>query len=54
MRKGTKRTGRKTRPRTLTRKVQIKLRAIRQAAAYSFPTADIRQMLDEIERGYQE
>jgi hypothetical protein len=31
-----------------------KLRAIRKAATYSFPTADIEQMLDEIERGYLE
>lgn len=31
-----------------------KLRAIRKAAAYSYPTGDIKQMLDEIERGYQE
>jgi hypothetical protein len=31
-----------------------KLKAIRKAATYSFPTADIQQMLDEIERGYQE
>ena len=31
-----------------------KLKAIRKAATYSLPTADIRQMLDEIERGYLE
>ena len=31
-----------------------KLKAIRKAATYSFPTADIEQMLDEIERGYRE
>jgi hypothetical protein len=31
-----------------------KLKAIRKAATYSYPTADIEQMLDEIERGYQE
>ena len=30
----------------------VKLQAIRKAAACSFPTADIRQMLQEIERGY--
>ena len=30
-----------------------KLRAIRKAAEYSFPAADIEQMLAEIERGYQ-
>jgi len=31
-----------------------KLKAIRKAATYSFPTADIEQMLAEIERGYIE
>ncbi|MFM2123968.1 MAG: hypothetical protein RL328_419 [Acidobacteriota bacterium] len=30
-----------------------KLKAVRQAASYSFPTADVDQMLAEIERGYQ-
>jgi glucose-6-phosphate-specific signal transduction histidine kinase len=30
-----------------------KLAAIRTAAAFEFPTGDIGQMLDEIERGYQ-
>jgi hypothetical protein len=30
-----------------------KLKAIRRAAEYSFPTADIDQMLREIEQGYQ-
>ena len=33
---------------------QVKLKAIRKAAEYSFPTADIQDMLTEIERGYQE
>jgi hypothetical protein len=32
---------------------ETKLKAIRRAAKYSFPTADIDQMLAEIERGYQ-
>jgi len=31
---------------------ETKLKAVRRAAAYSFPTAEIGQMLDEIERGY--
>ena len=31
-----------------------KLKAIRRAAEYSFPTADIDRMLGEIERGYQD
>lgn len=30
-----------------------KLKVIRHAVKYSFPTADIEQMLAEIERGYQ-
>lgn len=32
---------------------QAKLKAVRKAADYSFPTADVEQMLAEIERGYQ-
>jgi hypothetical protein len=32
---------------------EIKLKAIRRGAEFSFPSADIEQMLDEIERGYQ-
>jgi hypothetical protein len=31
----------------------VKLKAVRTAAGYSFPTAEIDQMLREIERGYQ-
>jgi len=50
MGKRTKGTRRKTRP--LTAKARAKLRAVRKAAKLSYPTADIRQMLDEIERGY--
>ena len=30
-----------------------KLKGTRRAAEYSFPTADLDQMLSEIERGYQ-
>ena len=30
-----------------------KLKAVRKAAEYSFPTADISDMLAEIERGYE-
>jgi hypothetical protein len=33
---------------------RVKLNAIRKAATYSFPTADIDQMLREIEQGYGE
>ena len=33
---------------------KFKLDAIRRAAGYSFPTAEIHQMLEEIERGYQQ
>ena len=32
---------------------ELKLEAVRKAAQYSFPTADIDQMLREIEQGYQ-
>jgi len=32
---------------------ETKLNAVRHAAAYSFPTADIKQMLSEIEQGYE-
>jgi hypothetical protein len=32
---------------------EAKLKAIRRAVEYSFPTADIDQMLREIEQGYQ-
>ena len=32
---------------------QSKLKSVRQAAEYSFPTADVGQMLAEIERGYE-
>jgi len=32
---------------------EAKLKAVRKAAQYAFPTADIKQMLAEIERGYQ-
>lgn len=32
---------------------ESKLRAVRRAAQYAFPTADIDDMLKEIERGYR-
>jgi hypothetical protein len=32
---------------------ETKLKAVRRAVKYSFPTADIKQMLSEIEQGYQ-
>lgn len=32
---------------------EAKLKTVRHAAGYSFPTADIERMLQEIERGYQ-
>jgi len=32
---------------------EAKLRVVRRAAEYSFPTADVKQMLSEIERGYE-
>jgi hypothetical protein len=33
---------------------ETKLKAVRRAAEFAFPTSDIEQMLDEIERGYQD
>lgn len=32
---------------------ESKLKAVRRAAEYSFPTADVGEMLREIEQGYQ-
>ncbi|MGA2878183.1 MAG: antitoxin [Bryobacteraceae bacterium] len=32
---------------------EAKLKAVRRAAKHAFPTADISQMLAEIERGYE-
>ena len=32
--------------------IDAKVRAIRSAARHDFPSADIEQMIDEIERGY--
>lgn len=32
---------------------ETKLKAVRRGAKYSFPTAEIEQMLSEIERGYR-
>jgi len=32
---------------------EAKLKAVRRASEYAFPTADLDQMLSEIERGYQ-
>jgi hypothetical protein len=31
---------------------EVKLKAVRRAVKHSFPTADVGQMLGEIERGY--
>lgn len=43
------RTARRTGP---ERDVDAKLAALRAATGHAFPTADIDDMLDEIERGY--
>jgi hypothetical protein len=32
---------------------EAKLKAVRRAVEYSFPSADVKQMLSEIERGYE-
>lgn len=33
--------------------LSVKLQVVRTAAQHAFPTADIDQMLDEVERGYE-
>ena len=43
---------RETRAARPTTEPETKLKAVRRAAGYSFPTADIPQMLSEIESGY--
>jgi hypothetical protein len=48
-----RRTLREARRRQSVGDPAAKLKAIRRAAEYSFPTADIDQMLREIEQGYQ-
>ena len=35
------------------RKPETKLKAVRRAAKYSFPTADVAQMLSEIDRRFE-
>jgi hypothetical protein len=44
---------REARSRQPVHEPQLKLKAVRKAAGYSFPTADIEQMLAEVKRGYQ-
>ena len=44
---------REARSRQPVHEPQLKLKAVRKAAEYSFPTGDIEQMLAEIERGYR-
>lgn len=44
---------REARTRRPVNEPEMKLKAVRRAAEYSFPTADLDQMLSEIERGYQ-
>jgi hypothetical protein len=45
---------REARSRRPVRSPEEKLKAVRKAVQYAFPTGDIRQMLEEIERGYHE
>ncbi|MGD0670018.1 MAG: antitoxin [Bryobacteraceae bacterium] len=47
----TLREARASRPAT---EPEAKLKSLRRAVKYSFPTADVEQMLSEIERGYQD
>lgn len=44
---------REARERRPANEPETKLKAVRRAAEYSFPTADVDQMLREIEQGYQ-
>ena len=48
-----RRTLREAREREPRGDLDTKLRAIRAAARHEYPTADIEQMLDDIERGQQ-
>ena len=48
-----RRTLREARANKPVHDTETKLRAIRQGVKHSFPTADMEQMLREIERGYQ-
>ncbi len=47
-----RRTLREARTRKPVSDPETKLNAVRRGAEYSFPTADVEQMLSEIERGY--
>ena len=48
-----RRTLREARARKPASDADVKLKAVRRAVEYAFPSADIEQMLGEIERGYQ-
>ena len=48
-----RRTLREARARQPVNEPETKLKAVRRGADYSFPTADLDQMLSEIERGYR-
>jgi hypothetical protein len=48
-----RRTLREARSRPSVQDPELKLKAIRRAAQYSFPTVEMDQMLAEIERGYR-
>ena len=47
-----RKTLREARSRQPVHEPQAKLKAVRRATQYSFPTADIDQLLKEIEQGY--
>jgi hypothetical protein len=48
-----RRTLREARAHKPVHDAETKLKAVRRAAEHSFPSADVEQMLSEIERGYQ-
>jgi len=49
-----RRTLREARMRKPATDAETKLKAVRRAAEFAFPTSDIEQMLDEIGRGYRD
>ena len=48
-----RRTLREARMRKPARDAETKLKAVRRATEFAFPTGDIEDMLEEIERGYR-
>ena len=49
-----RRTLREARNRKPATDAETKLKAVRRAAEFAFPTADVERMLNEIEQGYED